>query len=121
MRMRTGLLVTCGIFLAAAFVMAQPPDRGKGKGGKGAASDNTDLITYMMSFNKKKDGKLTKKELTDKRLHRLFDRADTNKDGVVTRQELEALLAKEAEAFGGPPGKGGPSPKGKREKKPPRG
>jgi hypothetical protein len=124
MRMRTGLLATCGIFLAAAFVMAQPPERGKGKGGKGAASDNTDLITYMMSFNKKKDGKLTKKELTDKRLHRLFDRADTNKDGVVTRQELEALLAKEAEVFGspgGPPGKGDRGPKGKPDKKPPQG
>ncbi|MBI1832780.1 MAG: hypothetical protein HYR84_15165 [Planctomycetes bacterium] len=66
----------------------------------------------MMAFNKAKDGKLTKTELTDTRLHALFDRADTNKDGVVTREELEALFAKESL----PAGKGGPGDKGKKGK-----
>ena len=48
----------------------------------------------MMTFDKNKDGKLTKDEVTDVRLHRLFDRADANKDGVVTKEELMALAAK---------------------------
>ncbi|HEY1860829.1 MAG TPA: hypothetical protein VGG61_10770, partial [Gemmataceae bacterium] len=71
------------------------------------------------AFNKKKDGKLTKDEVTDERLHRLFDMADANKDGVVTKEELIALAAKLDEEFGrgggfdgpggrGPGGPGGP-------------
>ena len=50
----------------------------------------------MMAFDKDKDGKLTKAEVTDERLHRLFDRADADKDGVVTKDELTALAAREA-------------------------
>ena len=60
-----------------------------------------------MAFNKAKNGKLTKEELTDKRLHALFDRADANKDGIVTRGELEVLYQKEkleGGGFGGGPG-----------------
>lgn len=79
----------------------------------------------MMAFDKNGDGKLTKEEVTDERLHRLFDRADTNKDGVVTKEELIALAAvMEAEMsqaggrggpggdFGGPPGGGPGGPPG---------
>src|SRR5262245_13726943 len=119
-RLPIALLLTAGVFLVAALTDAQPP-QGKGKGKKdgGGASEGLDLATYMMSFNKAKDGKLTKEELTDTRLHRLFDRADTNKDGVVTREELTALvalLAKEDQGgpgdFKGPGGKG-PGGKGK--------
>jgi hypothetical protein len=68
------------------------------------------IVTKMMAFNKKNDGKLTKDEVTDARLHRLFDLADANKDGVVTKEELMALAAKlEAEVGqgGGPGGPGG--------------
>jgi hypothetical protein len=72
----------------------------------------------MMAFNAKKDGKLTKEEVTDTRLHRLFDQADTNKDGVVTREELMALAAKIDAAFGqGGPGGKGPGKKGPGGKK----
>jgi hypothetical protein len=43
--------------------------------------------------------------------------SDTNKDGIVTREELQALAAKIAAEFGqgddkGGPGKGGPGGKG---------
>ncbi len=62
----------------------------------------------MMAFNKKKDGKLTRDEVTDERLLRLFDQADTNKDGVVTKEELMALAAKLDADEGQGGGRGGP-------------
>src|SRR5258708_2177614 len=75
---------------------------------------NAPIVTQMMAFNKKKDGKLTKDEVTDTRLHRLFEQADTNKDGVVTKEELIALAAKlDAEAGQEPGGgRGGPGGRG---------
>ncbi|MBN9122224.1 MAG: EF-hand domain-containing protein [Planctomycetes bacterium] len=62
----------------------------------------------MMAFDKNGDGKLTKGELTDKRLHPLFERADANNDGTVTKEELTALLTKESAALAGGPGAGSP-------------
>ena len=74
-----------------------------------------DLVTRMMAFDKNKDGKLTMAEVTDERLHRLVDRADADKDGFVTKEELTALAAKEqisnrggGPGGFGPPGGGGP-------------
>jgi hypothetical protein len=108
---------------ALSLVTAQAPP---GKQQQKDFSDSS-IVTRMMAFNKKKDGKLTKDEVTDPRLHRLFDLADANKDGVVTRDELIALAAKLDAEFGeggGPKGKGpggfggkGP-PKGKKKKGP---
>jgi hypothetical protein len=68
----------------------------------------------MLTFDKNKDGKLTKEELTEKRLHGLFERADADKDGTVTRGELTALAAREmvnqrgGRGGFGPPGFGPP-------------
>jgi hypothetical protein len=101
---------------------AQQPSRGKAdEPAKKEDKDysNSSIVVKMMAFNKKNDGKLTKDEVTDPRLHRLFDMADANKDGIVTKEELIALAAKmEGEearlgpAFGGPGGPGGPPPLG---------
>jgi EF hand len=120
------LVPMLAVFASAAMLLswaaAQPPG---GKSSDGAAKDKKDfstspIVVKMMAFNTKKDGKLTKDEVTDPRLHRLFDLADANKDGVVTREELMALAAKmDADygpdtGFGGPDGKGkGKGPKGK--------
>src|SRR5439155_163316 len=133
MRIGTGLVLACGLLLLAADTSAQPPG-GKGKGGRGGdkggagkAISADDFVAQFMAFDANKDGKLTKEELTDTRLHRLFDRADANKDGVVTKEELLALFAREGEAAGrdqgpggfpgGPggrgPGRGGPDGAGK--------
>jgi hypothetical protein len=115
------------VCLAAILVVmqleAQPPSGKSADQGKQAQKDYSDspIVTKMMAFNKKKDGKLTKEEVTDPRLHRLFDQADANKDGIVTREELMALAAKMDAEFGqgggGPGGKGGfggpKGPKGK--------
>src|SRR4051812_36799036 len=102
MRVLTGLLLVAGLLTAAAVVSAQQGDKKKGdksdKGDKAAKSDKSGVDAFVakfMAFNKKKDGKLTREELTDERLHRLFDRADANKDGVVTKEELAALYEKE--------------------------
>jgi hypothetical protein len=105
------LVVLAGFALVAVTIFtvasAQPG------GGKRNTETVDEFVAKMMAFDANKDGKLTKEELTDTRLHALFDRADTNKDGVVTREELEALFAKETlpagNDFGGPGG-----PKGKK-------
>ena len=73
------------------------------------------LVVRMMAFDAKKDGKLTKDEVTDPRLQRLFDLADANKDGIVTKDELMALAAKLDAEHGergarGQRGPGGPPP-----------
>jgi hypothetical protein len=71
---------------------------------------NSTVVTRMMAFDKKHDGKLTKDEITDDRLLPLFDQADTNSDGVVTKQELMTLAAKldiQTDRRNGPGGPGG--------------
>jgi hypothetical protein len=121
MRKQTFMIAAfVGILAAAAMLTPVQAQPGGGKKDKGGATETVDdFVKKMMAFNKAKDGKLTKAELNDKRLHGLFDRADTNKDGVVTREELEALFAKEnvgggAGGKGGGPGeKGGKGAKGK--------
>jgi hypothetical protein len=90
---------------------AQDPSKAKQKD-----YSNSSIVVRMMAFDKNKDGKLTKDEVTDERLHRLFDRADANKDGVVTKEELMALAAQmEAEIGqgGGPGGRGPGGPGGR--------
>jgi Spy/CpxP family protein refolding chaperone len=91
------------VMFAAALLSdagAQPP-RGKERPKDGGSS----LVDRMMAFDKNKDGKLTKDEVTDERLQRLFDMADADKDGAVTKEEL-AALAKKLDADGGFGGKG---------------
>src|SRR5437879_1823215 len=80
------------ICFTVTFAEAQP---GGKKSGKGSNETAEEFVSKLMSFNKAKDGKLTKEELTDRRLHALFDRADTKKKGYVTKADLEALFARE--------------------------
>ena len=49
----------------------------------------------MMRYDKNKDGKLIKSEVTDQRLRRLFAQADADKDGTLTKEELTAFATKE--------------------------
>jgi hypothetical protein len=118
-------ILVAGVCIAALALptTAQPPGgKPADDPGKEKSKDysNSSIVTKMMAFDKNKDGKLTKDEVTDTRLHRLFDLADANKDGVVTKEELMALAAKmEAEMAqgrgrgpGGPGGPGGFGPGG---------
>ena len=136
MRWKSATVVSLFAAVSIGFLLANAQPEGgkkKGKGDKGPGGPAETVATFvekMMAFNKAKDGKLTKKELTDARLHGLFDRADANKDGVVTKEELEVLYAKEGGGDQGGPGgdKGGkgkgpksPPPEGKKDKAPPLG
>ena len=98
----TGMILAGGLVIAASLAVAQRP------GGGPRSSDADDLVARMMEFDKDQDRKLTRAEVTDERLHRLFDRADADKDGVVTRDELTALAAREAGNDRGGPPRGGP-------------
>ena len=114
------MLFTLGVGLAASVALAQPPEESRNnapKIDKAAAADA--LVTRMTAFDKNKDGKLTRDEITDTRLVRMFDHADANHDGVVTRDELVTWAAKavaedvesrNAPGLMGPPdgGPGGP-------------
>jgi len=92
------------------YATGQPPDGEPAKEAKTSSKDysNSWIVIRMMKFDKNHDGKLTRDEITDPRLLRLFDRADTNKDGVVTKEELAALAAKLEQE--GPQGRGGGRP-----------
>ena len=92
------LLTACGLLAVIPIAAAQrggddpgPPAKTQSKKAKSSSADS--LLTRMMQFDENKDGKLTKAEVTDERLQRLFARADADHDGVVTRQELTALAA----------------------------
>jgi hypothetical protein len=127
MRLFAAGLFVAGLLVVASLSGAQPPAGGqekKEKGGKGGFGPGgpgggrtatvEEMVARLMAFDKNGDGKLTKEELTDSRLHALFDRADVNKNGVVTKEQLTALLTKEAAALGagGPGGPGGFGPGG---------
>ena len=110
--MRTILFasLTCTALVAGLSMVANAQGQGRTTA-RTAKSAATDLVTQLMAFDENKDGKLTKEEVTDERLTRLFDRADTNKAGTVTRAELNALQTRERSTnrarmggFGGPGG-----------------
>src|SRR5262245_2640588 len=115
--MRQLTLIFSALLCAAALLLqatAQPP------GAKKEAKDysNSTIVTAIMAFDKDKTGKVTREQVTDQRLHRLFDQADVNKKGVVTREEVIALATKLETEFakeGGGVGFGGPG-KGKGDK-----
>jgi hypothetical protein len=82
------------------------PGRGPGRG-RGLAT--SDMVERILSFDKNKDGKVTKDELPE-RMHDLIARGDTNKDGALDRKEIEKLAADLArdEPRRGPGGRRGP-------------
>src|SRR3954452_25479990 len=109
MRTMTGMLLIGGFLVAASPAMAQPPPGRQGGGGVEGASagDAGSFVSRLMAFDGNKDGKLARDEVTDPRLQPLFDRADSDKDGTVTKEELTAFFARESAALG-PEGRGGP-------------
>ncbi len=71
---------------------------------------NSPIVVKLLAYSKTKDGKVNRDDVTDERLLRLFDQADTKKEGVVTKEQLMALAEKlDAEQ---PAGRGGPGGRG---------
>jgi hypothetical protein len=107
MRASIGIVVLCVSIGGVSHALAQ---RGKDGDRPAAASGADAFVAKMMKFDKNKDGKLTKDEITDERLLSLFERADANHDGVVTADELKALYTKEGASLGfGRRGRGAPN------------
>jgi EF hand len=86
--------------------------KGGPKGGapKGVPAD--ELVEHIMSFDKNKDGKVTKDELPE-RLQYLIELGDLNGDGALDADELRRLAERlQKEVPGGPGGKKKGPPKG---------
>ncbi len=101
MRATLRTILTCAALSPAPLAMGQGPDRGGPITAGGAAA-------RLMQFDADKDGKLTRVELTDERLGRLFDRLDADKDGIVSKTEAASLTAEDSAPRRGPAGPGGP-------------
>ncbi len=97
---------------------AMPEGRGRGgRGeGRGEGADNAgalvveETVKTLMAFDANGDGKLSRSELPD-RFQGLFDRADVNKDGILTADEIRKMAAAQApppepEGRGGRGGRG---------------
>jgi Ca2+-binding EF-hand superfamily protein len=91
--------------------------RGPGRGGddvppiSGPTAD--DLLAMLLTYDKNGDGQLDKSEVPE-RLQGMFDRGDTDRNGVLDAAELRKLTADQAAAppvplapRGGGPGRGG--------------
>jgi Spy/CpxP family protein refolding chaperone len=74
-------------------VQRRPPGGPGGPGGPGRGVSADELVERIMSFDKNKDGKVTKDELPE-RMHYLLELGDTNKDGALDKDEIKALAAK---------------------------
>ena len=102
-------LMTGTLLLAATAAVAQRP-----KGDAPSSKGENDFSSRMLKFDANKDGKVSEEEVTDPRLTRLFNQADTDKDGVLTKEELTAFASRPQTkgGFGGPGGPGGPGGRG---------
>src|SRR5262249_42739112 len=68
--------------------------------GRGLSVDA--IVERILSFDKNKDGKVTKEELPE-RMQDLIAKGDTNKDGALDKDEIKQLATK-LEKEGLPPG-----------------
>src|SRR6476660_8470560 len=68
--------ITCVLALLCPTVDAQARDGQPGAQAPAKDYSNSPIVTRMMAFDKKHDGKLTKDEVTDERRHRLKSRID---------------------------------------------
>jgi hypothetical protein len=88
--------LTAALVLTAA-ALAQPPDP-KPDPPRGLNID--EVVERIITFDKNKDGKVTKEELPE-RMHHLIALGDTNKDGALDRDEIKKLVTARATAPGG--------------------
>ncbi len=114
------VLAAATVLALSSLASAQRPGP-PGRGEQQAVPTIEAFVARMMSLDKDGDGQLKSSEVTDARLHALLNRADANKDSVVTKEELTSLYSRESASlnsrprgFGGPGGPGGLGPGGRR-------
>lgn len=78
------------------------------EGGRGGASVVDDTVKTLMGFDANGDGKLAKSELPE-RMQGMMDKADENKDGFLSQDELRKFAAAQA----APPPSAGPRREGR--------
>ena len=118
-----GLFVTMLLGLSMVVAVAQTP-QGRGPGGmrgpggpggppgRGSASgakNAQEFAAKWLTMDEDKDGKLSKAELKDTRLVKLFESADSNSDQVLEVAEMNALFESTSKA------RGADGPRGPRE------
>jgi hypothetical protein len=114
---RSDLLVKMQVVLSEqefkTFTAGLDRRPGPGRGGRGAAGRRgvtvDQIVERILSFDKNKDGKVTKDELPE-RMQDLIAKGDTNKDGALDKDEIKKLatdLARDG-SFRGFEGRGGP-------------
>jgi Ca2+-binding EF-hand superfamily protein len=93
---------------------SMPEGRGRGPGGgrgdaggEGGSNVVEEMVKTLMAFDANADGKLSKSEMPE-RFQGIFDRADENKDGFLTPEEIRKMAAAQAAAPAstGPGGRG---------------
>lgn len=89
----------------------QPGQDGQ-RGQRGGQVDPAQMVERLMGMDQNGDGKLSRDEMPPMLVERIFERADTNKDGFVERTELE-IIAKEGGALRGMGGQGGQGGQGR--------
>lgn len=99
------------IGLAPAMATAQgpgaPPPEGQGP---------AQIIEKFRALDANKDGKITKDEVKDERMQRIFERLDADKNGEVTLEEIRKVMAQMEALQGGrrgPEGRGERGPEGR--------
>lgn len=90
----------------------QPGQDGQRPGMRGGQVDPAQMVERLMNMDQNGDGKLSRDEMPPMLVERIFERADTNKDGFVERTELE-VIAKEGGALRGMGGQGGQGGQGR--------
>jgi hypothetical protein len=100
------LMAALTALVVAGAAAAQPPDpaqqplRGLVRP---APLSVDDIVEHIMSFDKNRDGKVTRDELPE-RMHHLIALGDANKDGALDRDEIRKLATTLAAAPGQPGG-----------------
>ncbi|HEV3417322.1 MAG TPA: hypothetical protein VG056_10925 [Pirellulales bacterium] len=92
---RFAMLSICFAAPAAAVRADEPGAAGNDVSAHAAYVDA--FVARMMAFSKSKDGNLSRQDITDDRLLRLFDRIDAKHEATVTKEQLVAFATKLAE------------------------